>query len=64
MSKQFEVTGVLTQVSTMKMKFEPYVVMVSNDQHGKSLSIYSEGLDISFQIPVNDEIFNALKGGD
>ena len=48
----------------MKMKFEPYVVMVSSDQHGKSLSIYSEGLDISFQIPVNDEIFNALKGGD
>lgn len=64
MAKQFEVNGVLTQLSTLNMKIEPYVVMVSNDKIGRSLSIYCEGLDLGFQIPITDEILKVLKEGD
>lgn len=61
MTKSYEVTGILSQTSTMKFKPEPFVVFITNDEHGRTLSIHSEGLDVSFQIEITPQMFCALQ---
>ena len=61
MTKSYEVTGIMSQKSTMKFKYEPFVVFITNDEHGRTLSIQSEGLDVGFQIEITPQMFCDLQ---
>lgn len=61
MSRQFEVIGMIEKPSTLQMKPEKMVVTTSNYENGKSISIYCETLDLTFQVPFTSQIEGSLK---
>lgn len=53
MKKQYEIMGFLGIPSEMKAKMDKFIVNVTVDQMGATLSITHEGLDRQFTVPID-----------
>jgi len=57
--KEYDLEGLLCLIQTMQMKKEHFVVNVTKDERGASLSVGLEPSGIQFTIPI-DEILKDL----